>query len=53
MSDGYSSGASADKACKIKDSKCKDSKKHNWEEKGSWPSLWEQCKKCGAVIFWK
>ena len=53
MSDGYSSGASADRASKIKDSKCKEGGEHDWEEKGVWPSSCEQCKKCGIIIFWK
>jgi len=55
MSDSVSAGKAAEEAAKERKTICKASRsgKHKWERKGSWPSVWEECKLCGKAIFWK
>ena len=55
MSSTLSAGHAAREAQRIKDTPCRKSPdaKHTWEQKGMWPSLYEQCKHCDTTIYWK
>jgi hypothetical protein len=58
MSSSIDAGKTANESQKIKDSPClslKSSKdgKHKWRQKGSWPSLWWECKHCGVTRYSK
>jgi len=53
MSSSMDSGYHADEALNEKRKPCPKGGKHKWEKKGSWPSEWETCKKCGRNIYWK
>lgn len=44
-------GKAQEQASKVKISKCEKGGEHDWERKGSWPSTWGECKKCGATYF--
>lgn len=53
MSSIIDSGRSARDAERVRQSKCEKSKdgKHDWEDRGSWPSTWGECRYCGATYF--
>ncbi len=53
MSSSYDAGYYAEQAHKTRESKCPNSKdgEHDWKRKGSPPSTWGECKKCGMKYF--
>jgi hypothetical protein len=53
MSDTLSAGHDREEAKRILESRCKDSRdgKHDWKEKGSWPSEWKECEHCETCVF--
>ena len=53
MSDSISAGKAAEEAAKEKKKCCPKGGKHKWKRHGIWPSVWEECQKCGETIYWK
>lgn len=53
MSSIIDSGCAAKQAEEIRKTPCPKSKngKHNWEDRGSWPSTWGECKNCKATYY--
>ena len=53
MGSSMSSGHAAKVAQQVRASECPKAKdgKHDWEAKGSWPSTWGECRKCGDTYF--
>lgn len=57
MSSSIDSGKTADEANRIRETSCKGKdakdKKHEWVEKGTWPSTWQTCKHCKVNVYSK